>query len=72
MALEDSQANLGELLVELVELEKSPMKEEVVVSSAEQGGGSEPGLQVDEEDEECHLFQFSLLLPRGFRELMLE
>ena len=69
--MEDCQANLGEIIVVLVELEESPMKE-VVVSSTEQVGGSEQGLQEDEEDKECHLFQFSLLVPTDVRELVLE
>ena len=72
MALADCQANLGELLVELVELEEPPMKEGVIVSSTEQGGRSEPGLQAAEEYEEYPIFHFSLLVPRDVRELVLE
>ena len=55
-----------------VNREESPMKEQVVVRSTEQGGESEPGLQVDGEDAECHLFQLSLLVPMDVRELVLE
>ena len=71
MLLEDCQTDFRELFVVLVELQEPLMKEEVVASSTGQEGRCEPGLQVDEEDEEGNLFQLSLLVPKDVRELVL-
>ena len=47
-----------------------PLMKEVIACSTEQGRGSKPTLQVDKDDEECHLLQLFLLVPRDVRKLV--
>ena len=71
MSLEECQTDFRKLFVVLGELQEQLMKEEVVVSSTEQEERCKPGLQVDKEDEEGHIFQLSRLVPMDVRELVL-
>ena len=53
--------------VNLAEFQSSLMELKVTCSSTEEGRGTEPRLQVDKQDEECHL-----LVPGDVYELMLQ
>ena len=58
--------------VNLAEFQSSLMELKVTCSSTEEGRGTEPRLQIDKQDEECHLLQLAFLVPGDVYELMLQ